>query len=86
MTIIKTIPACRQCKYYQEEMNFPVCTLHYFQDSDYVSGNVYRINRFAPDVRKNENLCGPDAKDFIQKPYEEPPKESLLRKFAKLFS
>ncbi len=85
MTIIKTIPACTQCKHYTKEMDFPVCTLHYIEEPDYISGNVYKVNRFAPDVRKNDKLCGPDAKDFIQKEQEEEqPKESRLSKLLKI--
>lgn len=48
-------------------MDFPVCTFHYFEKPDYVSGVVYKINRFCVDVRKNKDLCGHEGKDFIQK-------------------
>ena len=67
-----TIPACKECKHYDEEMDFPVCKFHYFETPDYVSGVVYKINRFCTDTRKNQDLCGHEGKNFKQReiPFE----------------
>ena len=79
------IPACKNCKHYDTEMDFPVCTFHYFEKPDYVSGVVYKINRFCVDVRKNKDLCGHEGKDFIQKEVVEKEETFSYRKWLKGF-
>jgi len=72
-----TIPACKECKHYDEEMDFPVCTLHYIEKPDYVSGIVYKINPFCVDIRKNKDLCGHEGKNFEQKEVVEEEEEYM---------
>jgi len=81
----QTIPACKDCKHYDEEMDFPVCKFHYFETPDYVSGVVYKINRFCPDTRKNQDLCGHEGRDFEQREVVEEQETFSYRKWIKGF-
>ena len=77
------IPACKNCKHYDKEMDFPVCKFHYFETPDYVSGVVYKINRFCPDTRKNQDLCGHEGKNFEMKEFVEEEETFSVRKYLK---
>lgn len=63
---LESIPACKDCKHYLHLDNFflPCCKFHYFEKPDYINGYMEKIEMIAPEVRKNEDLCGHEGKNF----------------------
>jgi hypothetical protein len=78
-----TIPACSQCKYYEYFVYFgSQCNKHYTENPDYINGGYYKMHYTAVDARKDESLCGLEARDFEQKEEEQQPKPKSFWNFA----
>jgi hypothetical protein len=70
-----TIPACNQCKHYEYFEYFgSQCNKHYTEHPDYIDGGYNKMYYTAIDARKDESLCGLEARDFEPKEKEQQPK------------
>ena len=62
-----TIPACKDCKHFQPDPDemFSTCAIYYYEERvDYLNGEVRIHNSLAIAMRKSEDHCGRDGKDF----------------------
>jgi hypothetical protein len=84
-----TVPACSQCKHYEYfEYVGSQCNKHYTENPDYINGGYYKMHYTAIDARKDESLCGLEARDFERKEEEQQlkPKSFWNFKVVKQFS
>lgn len=65
----QTIPACRECKHFQEcpDDIFSTCDRYFYETVNYFEGTVTKHNSLALACRDKEELCGREGKDFEQR-------------------
>jgi len=82
----QTIPACKNCKHFQESPDemFSTCALYQYEEVDYFNGKVMEYNCLALAMRDSENSCGRDGKDFEMKEFVEEKEETFsVRQYLK---
>jgi hypothetical protein len=80
------IPACKNCSYYYEFDEFiGFCKFHTFSRPDYINGKINNIHMIAFQAREQEDRCGPEGKDFVQREEEEKNEPFSYRKWLKGF-
>jgi len=71
MTDIMTshsIPACRECEYYCDDDEwFPCCKFHYFEDPNYITGTINKVELLCYYAREKERYCGHKGRNFKQR-------------------
>lgn len=80
-----TIPACRECKHFQESGDeiFSTCALYFYETVDYFNGEVMQHNSLAIAMREDDNFCGREGKKFIQKEFVEEKETFSVRQYLK---
>lgn len=79
------IPACKNCSHYYVVDDFlPCCKFHYFERPDYINGRAEKIDMIAFQAREQEDRCGSEGRDFVQREEEEDEPFSY-RKWLKRF-
>jgi hypothetical protein len=66
----QSIPACKECKHFQEcpDDIFSTCALYQYETVvDYFNGTVTKQNFLVVSVRDNEDCCGREGKNFEQR-------------------
>ncbi len=82
-----TIPACKNCKHFQESPDemFSTCALYQYEQIDYFNGKVSEYNCLALAMRDSENACGREGKDFEQKEFVEEEEDISFWEYFKGF-
>ncbi len=81
------IPACKNCSHYYEFDEFiGFCKFHTFPRLDYINGEINNIHMIAFQAREQEDRCGSEGRDFVQREVEEEKNKSFsYRKWLKEF-
>ena len=82
-----TIPACKDCKHFQESPDEMLSTyaLYKYEEFDYFNGKVSEYNSLVFAMRDSEDHCGRDGKGFEMKEFVEEEEDISFWEYFKGF-
>ena len=82
------LKACVTCAHYTDDPDAGFFCLCQHPDymvelKDFIHGKIYKTPRVCALARRNENLCGKEARGWEEKPYFEPPPRISFRSWVR---
>ncbi len=86
MSEAEELKACVNCEHHFHALYADFCDLHRYETVSYTRGEVASNAYICEFAREDEDLCGPDAKDYVHRgPEPKPSSWATFKSIVKSF-